>query len=452
MDPESSILLLSIFQPITAGTIMAIIVLAVLLICSGLISSSEVAYFSLNPSEVQSINDGNTRNANKILDLLNKPKRLLATILISNNFVNVGIVILSTYISTKLINFTQMPELYQFLIQVIVITFIILLFGEVIPKIYASRLSVRVASVMATPLLVLSYLFKPLSKLLIVSTSVIDKRLKKQSGNLSVDELGDALELTYDEENTSDEEHKILKGIVKFGNTDVKQVMTARIDVVSFEYDTSFDELIAGIIESGFSRVPVYQESPDNVVGILYIKDLLPYLSQENFKWQSLIRSPFFVYENKKIDDLLKEFQEKKIHLAVVVDEYGGMSGIITLEDIIEEIVGEISDEFDEEEVTYSKLDELNYVFEGKTPLNDMYRILDIEGDDFEEEKGESDSLAGFILELAGKIPKKNERIQFNGFIFTIEAADKRKIKRVKVTLPEMTDEESEEKNGKNKK
>lgn len=431
---------------------MAIIVLAVLLICSGLISSSEVAYFSLNPSEVQSINDGNTRNANKILDLLNKPKRLLATILISNNFVNVGIVILSTYISTKLINFTQMPELYQFLIQVIVITFIILLFGEVIPKIYASRLSVRVASVMATPLLVLSYLFKPLSKLLIVSTSVIDKRLKKQSGNLSVDELGDALELTYDEENTSDEEHKILKGIVKFGNTDVKQVMTARIDVVSFEYDTSFDELIAGIIESGFSRVPVYQESPDNVVGILYIKDLLPYLSQENFKWQSLIRSPFFVYENKKIDDLLKEFQEKKIHLAVVVDEYGGMSGIITLEDIIEEIVGEISDEFDEEEVTYSKLDELNYVFEGKTPLNDMYRILDIEGDDFEEEKGESDSLAGFILELAGKIPKKNERIQFNGFIFTIEAADKRKIKRVKVTLPEMTDEESEEKNGKNKK
>lgn len=295
---------------------------------------------------------------------------------------------------------------------------------------------------MAIPLQGLKTFFKPLSYFLISVTSVIDKRVKKRGTDISVDHLEQALELTSDEE-IEDQEAKMLKGIVKFGNTDVKQIMKPRLDVTAFSEDVKYFELLKEIEKCGFSRIPVYAESLDKVKGVLYIKDLLPYLQEkDDFKWNTLLRNPFFVPENKKIDDLLKEFQESKIHLAVVVDEYGGTSGVVTLEDIIEEIVGEITDEFDDDDIVYSKLDENNYVFEGKTPLVDVYKILDIEGDIFENSKGESDTLGGFLMEISGKILKKHEKLSFQNYNFTIEAADKRRIKQVKITIHEVQEDE----------
>jgi gliding motility-associated protein GldE len=413
----------------------------VLLVCSALISGSEVAYFSLNPNHQEEIDGGKLKAATMISSLLERPKRLLATILITNNFVNVAIVILSTFLTDRLI--ADLDPTYQFVIQVVVVTFLLLLLGEVIPKIYANKNPLKLAAFMAFPIYYLRVILKPFSSLLVNSTNFIDKRVKKKGHNISVDELSQALELTSDDRDV-DEDHKILEGIVRFGNMDVKQVMTSRVDVVSIEESLSFQSVIDTILNSGYSRIPIYKESFDNIRGVLYIKDLLPHLNKKDFDWNSLIRKPFFVPENKKIDDLLREFQSKKTHMAIVVDEYGGSSGIISLEDILEEIVGEISDEFDDEDLVYSKLDDLNYVFEGKTPLNDMYRVLDIDGDDFEAEKGESETLAGFVLEIFGKIPKKNEKTKFNNYLFTIDAADKRRIKRVKITLDE-TDEEEED-------
>ena len=321
-----------------------------------------------------------------------------------------------------------------FVIQVVLITFLILLVGEVLPKIYANRKSLYFVSFMAVPMQFLKRLFRPLSRLLIASTSAIDRRVAKDTPNLSVDDLSQALELTSDE-STTDHEQKILKGIVKFGNTDVKQVMKPRMDVVSLENTMSYNEVLELILKSGYSRIPVYEDDFDHIKGVLYIKDLLPHINAGNdFEWGKLLRQAFFVPENKKIDDLLKEFQEKKIHLAIAVDEYGGTSGIITLEDIIEEIVGDINDEFDTEDLVYSKLDDTNYIFEGKTPLNDFYKVMNIDGEEFEEARGEAETLAGFVLEIAGKFPEKKEKLHFADYTIAVEAMDKRRIKSLKVT------------------
>ncbi len=419
----------------TISLIAALLSMLVLLVCSALISGSEVAYFSLSPTDHEEIKNKVIPAAAIIDSLLERPKRLLATILITNNFVNIAIVVLSTFITDELIAPHWHPQL-KFALQVVVVTFMLLLLGEVIPKIYANKKPLKLANLMAYPIYYLRTVLSPFSYLLVNSTNFIDKRVKKKGHQISVDELSHALELTS-EENHNEEDQKILEGIVKFGNTDVKQVMTARVDVISLEQAQSFAEVKAIILDSGFSRIPVHEENFDNIKGILYIKDLLPHLEKSEFNWQKLIRKPYFVPENKKIDDLLREFQNMKTHLAIVVDEYGGSSGIITLEDILEEIVGDISDEFDDDELVYSKLDDHTYVFEGKVSLKDMYRVIEIEGEEFEAEKGESETLAGFVLELFGKIPKKNEKIKFKDYLLTIDAADKRRIKRVKITIPE---------------
>lgn len=405
-----------------------------LLMVSAWISAAETAFFSLTPSDVVYLKNSDAKTDTKILQLIDKPKRLLATLLIGLNFVNIAIVILSTFIIADLFDFSGNPAL-GFLVQVVVVTLLILVVGEIIPKVYAAQHPLPISRLMFYPVVFLGKLFYPLSSLLIFSTSIIDKRFKQKGINVSVDELSHALELTSKTE-IPQEDREILKGIVRFGNIDVKQIMKYRMDVIAFEYDTNFKELLSNILSSGFSRVPVYKETLDTISGVLYIKDLLPHLNEdENFNWQSLIRPSFFIPENKKIDDLLKEFQHKKIHLAIVVDEYGGTSGIVTLEDVIEEIVGEINDEFDDDDLVYSKLDDENYVFEGKVPLNDLYRIMEIDGGPFEKIKGDADSLAGFLIELQGKIPQKNEKIHFSNLSFNIESADSRKVKRVKVTI-----------------
>lgn len=438
-DPfeQISVLILIIQSVSLSGSIKLIgasLVMLVLLMCSALISGSEVAFFSLSPTDKETI-ESDKNNSNKLLlILLEKPKRLLATILISNNFVNISIVILSTYITDSIMG--EMVEAnVQFIVQVIVVTFLLLLLGEVIPKVYANKKPLSLANLMTVPTHYLSIFLSPLSRVLVSSTSFIDKRIKKRGHQISVDELSHALELTADE-NEQQEDQKILKGIVKFGNTEVKQIMTPRVDVLFVEEDASFDEVRKIIIDSGFSRIPIIKDKFDNIRGLLYIKDLLPHLDKKEMNWFKLARKPFFVPENKKIDDLLREFQGKKMHMAIVVDEYGGSSGIVSLEDILEEIVGDISDEFDDDELVYSKLDEFNFIFEAKILLNDFYRVLQIDGTEFETEKGESETLAGFVLELFGKIPKKNEKMRFNDYQITIDAADKRKIKRVKITLP----------------
>ena len=412
-----------------------------MLVCSALVSGSEVAYFSLSPNDKDNLANSKDRKSILLISLLERPKRLLATILITNNFVNVAIVILSTYLIDLIIN-NSYSEATIFILQVVVVTFLLLLLGEVIPKIYANKKPLSLAGFMAIPIYVLRTLLTPLSSILVNSTNFIDKRVKKRGHNISVDELSHALELTSDE-NEKEEDQKILEGIVKFGNTDVKQVMTSRVDVLSIEKQTSFKEVIDLILESGYSRIPVHKENFDNIIGVLYTKDLLNHLKEDKFDWNKIIRKPFFVPENKKIDDLLREFQTKKIHMAIVVDEYGGSSGLISLEDILEEIVGEINDEFDNDELAYSKLDDQNYVFEGKTPLIDVYRALNIDGKEFEAEKGESDTLAGLVLELFGKIPKKNEKFKFNEYQITIEAADKRRVKHIRLTLPENNNAEN---------
>lgn len=419
---------------------VSILSMCLLLVVVSLVSAAESAFFSLSPVDMEELKESSEKRDDKILLLINTPKRLLATLLISINFINIAIVILSTFIFEELFDFTGNP-LLGFIIQVVAVTFMILLIGEVIPKIYATQNPLKTSRKLLYVVLFLQRIFYPVSSFLIFSTSMMDRLVKPKTHNISVDELSQALELTSDED-IPEGDHKILKGIVKFGNTDVKQIMKPRTDVTAFEYNTGFKKLLESITHYGFSRVPIYKEALDNVAGVLYTKDLLQYLNEEDsFNWQGIIRPPFFVPENKKIDDLLREFQIKKIHLAIVVDEYGGTSGIVTLEDVIEEIVGEINDEFDDDELVYSKLDDYNYVFEGKAHLNDVYRILEIDGKVFEDAKGQADTLGGLILELEERIPKKGEKIKFENLLFTIEAADNRKIKRVKVTI-ERTEED----------
>ncbi|MBA7580254.1 hypothetical protein ES708_22145 [subsurface metagenome] len=360
------------------------------------------------------------------------PERLLATILVVNNFINIGIVILSAFITNSIIDFSNIPVL-GFIFQIIIIAFLLLLFGEILPKIYATHYAVQFSTNMSYPLYYLEKIFKPISSILIYSTSIINKRFAGKKQNISMDDLSKAMALPS---TTIMEDEKILKGIVKFRNIDVKEIMKSRLDVVAVDIQTKFRELLPQIIESGYSRIPIYSASFDNIRGILYIKDLLPHMHKnDTFKWQSLIRPPYFVPEAKKINDLLKEFQSKKIHLAMVVDEYGGTHGIITLEDILEEIVGEIADESEEDEPTYVRLDESNYLFEGKTLLNDFYKIINTSDNIFNEIKGDADTLAGLILELKGKIPEKNDIIRYENFSFKIDSVDFRRIKRIRVKI-----------------
>ena len=410
----------------------------ILLVCSAITSGSEVAFFSLKKHQRERLASSDSKRENMVAELLKHPKRLLATLLIANNFVNIGIVILSTFITSTFYVPGEELTIIGWIIQVLLVTFIILLFGEVMPKIYANHFSESFAVSMAYPMFFLRNIFwwTGMSWALVFLSDIVDKKLIKKGHDISVDDLSHALDLTSTKENIESDDHKILRGIVTFGNTEVKQIMKPRMDVKAFEFDTPFNELLPQLVEAGYSRLPVYKESFDNIVGIVYSKDLLAHLDKkEDFKWQELLRPPFFVPENKKIDDLLAEFQKTKVHLAIAVDEYGGTAGIVTLEDVMEEIVGDITDEFDDDELVYSKLDENNFVFEGKISLSNFYRITGIDGEAFEESKGEADSLAGFILEKEGRIPAKNSKIHFGNIEFTIESVDAKRIKRIKTTL-----------------
>ena len=434
MDPEPTSLLLFL-SAIDTSFLAGVILLVVLLICSALISGAEVAFFSLTKADIENGIEEGTKQLKIVAKLLDKPKKLLATILVANNFINIGIVILFAYLGDILFSEISSAVL-KFIVEVIIVTFLILLFGEILPKIYARRNYVKFASFMAYPLKVLDFLFSPLSLPMRSISLTIHNKLGKEKSNISVDQLSQALELTS-EEDTTKEEQKILQGIVSFGNTDTKQVMRPRIDIFALNEDMKYNEIIPEIIKNGFSRIPVYKDNVDTIVGVLYVKDLLPHLDKKQFDWTSILREPFFVPENKKLDDLMAEFQEKKVHLAVVVDEYGGTSGIVSLEDIIEEIVGDISDEFDDDDLVYSKLDNKNYVFEGKTPLKDFYRVLKLEDDSlFEANKGEAETIAGFVLEISRSFPKKGSKIIFENFVFVIESIDKKRLKRIKITIP----------------
>lgn len=442
MDSESVSLvytLLAFSWEISAS----LIALIILLIGSALISGTEVAFFSLSQTELDELSE-KTKGNSLIVQLLEKPKKLLGTILITNNFINILIVLLFASLDDFMfgnMNFSidwwvlYIPAyMVKGFIQVGLVTFLILLFGEVLPKVYATRKAMQFAGLMAKPIHVLNILLTPLSSLLIRLTNIVEHRLGNKNNNLSVEKLSQALELTSDDATTKDEQ-KILEGIVSFGNTETVQIMKPRTDVFALSDEESYEEVLKKILKNGYSRNPVYHETVDNIIGVLYAKDLLAHLNKKSFKWQKLLREPFFVPENKKLDDLLSEFQEKKKHLAVVVDEYGGTSGIVTLEDVIEEIVGDINDEFDDDDLSYSKLDEHNYIFDGKVTIKDFCRVLEDENKEkFEEEKGESETLAGFILEVSGKFPKKGEKINFDGYTFTVEALDRKRIKQVKVT------------------
>lgn len=418
---------------------IAPLVLLGLLICSALVSGAEVAFFSFSQTDINEAETSETNAAKIVVKLLSKPQKLLATILVANNFINIAIVLIFSSLSDFLFSnitgdFLGFLDL-RFILEVIVAAFLILLFGEILPKIYAGRNKKTFAYFMAYPLNVLDKIFSPVSMPMRAVTLRLQKRLGKQKSNISVNQLSHALELTS-EKDTTKEEQKMLQGIVSFGNTDTRQVMRPRIDIFSVNEEMEFPELIKEILKNGYSRIPVYKESMDNVTGVLYVKDLLPHLDKRSFDWVSLKRAPYFVPENKKLDDLLKEFQEIKNHLAIVVDEYGGTSGLVTLEDIIEEIVGDISDEFDDESLIFSKLDNNTYIFEGKTTLKDFYRVLKLEDDTlFEASKGESETIAGFLLEIAGNFPRKGEKITFNHFTFTVETLDQKRIKQIKVTF-----------------
>ncbi|PWL40150.1 gliding motility-associated protein GldE [Flagellimonas aquimarina] len=439
MDPEPYCL--AFFLTTFSGIFtIKVIVLLLLLGCSALISGAEVALFGLSQTDLNELEETDTSRGKLIVQLLNKPKKLLATILITNNAINIGIVLLFSSIGNTIfseINQTLFGVVsVRFLLEVIVATFLILMFGEILPKIYANRNKIQFSHFMSIPLKILNTLCAPLGSPMSSATVFLQEKLGKQKSNLSVDHLSQALELAS-EGDTTKEEQKILEGIVTFGNTDTKQVMRPRIDIFALNEEMKFLEVLQEIKKNGYSRIPVFAENMDNVLGVLYVKDLLPYIDRKNFNWMSLIREPYFVPENKKLDDLLLEFQEKKNHLAVVVDEYGGTSGIVTLEDIIEEIVGDISDEFDDEDLVYSKLDDHNYVFDGKTTLKDFYRVVKIEDEeDFEGKKGESETIAGFVLEISGSFPKRGEKVLFKEYQFIVESLDKKRLKRLKVTLP----------------
>jgi|SRR5690606_35670348 len=418
--------------------IVSIVILIILLIGSALVSGAEVAFFSMTASDFESNSDKNLSKRLEIVQkLTDRPEKLLATILVSNNFINIAIVLIFGSISGAFferITTTFLGISVRFFLEVGVVTFLILLFGEILPKIYASRNKISFAVFMAYPIQILDYVLSPVSVPMKNATMYLQKRFGKKKNNFNVAQLSQALELS--QEDTTTEEKKILQGIVTFGNTQVRQVMKNRMDIFALSADLSFAEVLSEVLVHGFSRIPIYEENIDHIIGILYVKDLIAHVEEEDFHWKDLIREVYFVPENKKLDDLLNEFKEMKMHLAIVVDEYGGTSGLISLEDIIEEIVGEISDEFDDEGLIFSKLDDRNYIFEGKTSLKDFYKVIGLENTEaFENEKGEAETLAGFLLEISKGFPKKNEVLYFENYAFIVEAFEGKRIKQIKLTI-----------------
>lgn len=438
MEPEPpSLFLLSLsFNFIDFA---GIFLLLMLLLLSALLSGSEVAYFSLKRKDIVDARDKKAHRIETIEKLLRNKQKLLSTILIGNNFVNICIVLLSTYISTSFVHpylkdFSVLGWSLVLFFDVIIITFLLLLFGEIIPKIYAGLSPLAFAQFTAPLLRFIGVLARPIGVPLLWFSNLLENKIKPGS-TISVDHLSQALEITQEDEMTTNEEQKILEGIVNFGNTETREVMTPRVDVFSLSLNDTYPEVLKKISSRGFSRIPVYKESIDEISGVLYAKDLLPHLNCENLDWSKLLRKAFFVPENKKLDDLLVDFQERKIHMAIVVDEYGGTSGLVTLEDVMEEVVGDISDEFDDEDIYFSKLDNDNFIFEGKTGLKDFFRIMEVEEEElFEEHKGEAESLAGFVLEINGETPNRRQKINFHHYSFTIESIDKKRIKRIKVS------------------
>ncbi|MBF4514817.1 gliding motility-associated protein GldE [Flavobacterium sp. ANB] len=430
MDPEPSLFL---SYNLDTNLIVGFVGIFILLFLSAIVSGAEVALFSLSQKDIDDTLQENHSKGKIISNLLDKPKKLLATLLVANNFLNIGVVILFSFIGRNIFAGVSSPA-FKFILEVTLVTFLILLFGEVLPKVYASRNNTKFAKWVAYPIAFLDQLLSPISLPMRSVTLYLHNKLGKQKNNFSINQLSQALELT-DSEGTSSEEQKILEGIVSFGNTDTKQVMSPRIDIFALEISESFAGIYPKIIDKGFSRIPVYRDNIDQIEGVLFVKDLLPHIDKKEFDWTSLLREPFFVPENKKLDNLLKDFQSLKSHLAIVVDEYGGTSGLVSLEDVIEEIVGDISDEFDDENLNYSQIDEKNFLFEGKINLKDFYRIVDVNEDIFESHKGEAETLAGFILEILGNFPKKDQKIAFENCVFTIETVDKKRVKQIKVTL-----------------
>lgn len=419
--------------PFTTGIAISLIFILFLLFCSALISGSEVAYFSLSASERQKIEGQATRKNTYLLKNLESPEQLLATLMVANNFVTVAIVILSSITLHDLVNFQHKP-VWGIVFQIIVITFLILLIGKIIPRVYTNKHALTFARFISMPLHYLMKILRPFNSLFILSSSFVNKWSQSNNHQLSVDQLSQALELTSQYESKEDKE--ILKGIVQFGNKSVADIMHSRVDVIAADIKDSYPKILSLITETGFSRIPVYADTFDNIKGVLYIKDILPHVHKgAAFRWQSLIRPPFYVPETKKIDDLLEEFQKSKVHMAIVVDEYGGSSGIVTLEDILEEIVGEITDEFDEEEKFYTRINDNTYLFDGKTLVEDFLKVVGSDETLLDDLKGEADTLAGLILELKGEIPEKNDIINCKTFVFTIESVDNRRIKQIKVEV-----------------
>ncbi|MDD2195753.1 MAG: gliding motility-associated protein GldE [Bacteroidales bacterium] len=417
--------------PITIGVVVGLVILVLLLALSSLISGSESSFFSLTPTHIKSLKEDESRASKMVLELLQKPERLLASILIANNFINVAIIILSTFLTNSIIDFSNSP-IFGFISQVVVITFIILLFGEIAPKILATSKPKSFSRAMALPMYALYKIFYPLNHMLVSSTAQVSRRFNPRR-NISIDEIGDALDITSGHH---PEEKKILRGIVTFGHIEVQEILKPRLDVVAVEISSGFNKLKSVVIESGYSRIPVYEESFDEIRGVLYVKDLIPHIDESDlFEWQKLLREAYFVPETKKINELLSEFQLNRIHLAIVVDEYGGTCGIVSLEDILEEIVGEISDESDEEVSLYTRIDDQNYFFEGKILINDFCKVLDLDDSIFEKVRGEAETLAGVILEITGHLPSKNDVINHKYFRFTIDSVDNKRIKRLKVKV-----------------
>ena len=439
MDPDSYLCRLAeLFDGVTvmspsAGAIVAISLAVLLLFASGFVSASEIAFFSLSPGDLNEIEEEDHPSDKRIKDLLADSERLLATILISNNFVNVTIIMLCNFFFAEVIDFGG-SVIVEFIVITVILTFLLLLFGEIIPKIYSAQHTLQFTRFAAPALTVLRKVFSPLSGLLVKSSFLVNKCVSKKNYNISVDDLSQALELTDKDEIS--EESNILEGIIRFGGETAVEIMTPRLDMVDLDIHTPFSEVLKCVVDNAYSRIPIYEGSRDNIKGILYIKDLLPHLSKgDNFRWQTLVRAAYFVPETKMIDDLLRDFQANKIHIAIVVDEFGGTSGIVTMEDIIEEIVGEINDEYDEEERSYVKLNDHTYVFEGKTLLTDFYKIAKTDNDVFEEVEGEADTLAGLLLEIKGEFPELHEKLDYGKFHFEVLEMDARRILKIKVVM-----------------
>ncbi len=434
-----------VLQQPTTGVIIAAILAAVLLLMSAFASGSEIAFFSLSPSDVAELEDGKFGADKKIQNLRDDSERTLATILIANNFVNVTIIMLLNYVIAGVISFGERALLLQFLFTTVILTFLLLLFGEIMPKVYARQDPLKFCRRCVGGIMFARKLFWPIENILLKSGMMAEKIIQKENHVLSVDDLEQALELT--DKNDIKDEQNMLKGIIRFGDETAKEVMTSRQNIIDLDIRSNYADVLKCIEDNNYSRIPVYQDNTDNIRGILYIKDLLPHLTKSsNFRWQSLIRPPYFVPETKKIDDLLREFQENKVHIAIVVDEFGGTSGIVTLEDILEEIVGEINDEYDEEEKFYSKLNYNTFVFEGKTLLTDLCRILNVDDEEFEEVEGDADTLAGLLLEIKGDFPSIHEKIDYKNYTFEVMNVEERRISKIKVTVHPVRNLEEEKK------